>query len=56
MQKKELLKLKVTFNDFVYNSNFNLNSNNNIATFDEKFKFNDGGVRKQQQKLYMDDD
>lgn len=53
--KERITKTKVTFNDFVYNSNFNLDSNNNIATFDEKFKFNDGGVRKQQQKLYMDD-
>jgi SAM-dependent methyltransferase len=53
--KERITKTKVTFTDFVYNSNFNLDSNNNIATFDEKFKFNDGGVRKQQQKLYMDD-
>ena len=26
-----------------------------IATFDEKFKYNDGRVRKQQQVLYMED-
>ena len=26
-----------------------------MATFDEKFKFNDGRVRKQQQQLYMED-
>jgi hypothetical protein len=32
-----------------------LDKDNNIATFDEKFKFNDGKLRRQQQKLYMDD-
>jgi SAM-dependent methyltransferase len=53
--KKRITNTKVTFNDFVYSSNFNLDSTNNVATFDEKFKFNDGNIRKQQQKLYMDD-
>jgi SAM-dependent methyltransferase len=53
--KERITKTKITFNDFVYSSNFNLDKPNNLATFDEKFKFNDGKVRKQQQKLYMED-
>jgi SAM-dependent methyltransferase len=53
--KERITKTKVTFNDFVYDANFNLDKANNIATFDEKFKFNDGSTRKQQQKLYMED-
>ena len=35
--------------------NFKLNESDNIAVFDEKFKFNDGKVRKQEQVLYMED-
>jgi predicted SAM-dependent methyltransferase len=53
--KERITKTKITFNDFVYSSNFNLDKPNNLATFDEKFKFNDGKIRKQQQKLYMED-
>ena len=53
--KERITKTKVTFNDFVYTSNFNFNKENDISTFDEKFKFNDGKIRKQQQKLYMGD-
>jgi SAM-dependent methyltransferase len=53
--KERITKTKITFNDFVYDSNFNIDKENEIATFDEKFKFNDGKVRKQQQKLYMED-
>jgi len=53
--KERITKTKITFTDFVYNSNFNIDQENDIATFDEKFKFNDGKVRKQQQKLYMED-
>ena len=52
--KERITKTKVTFNEFVYNSNFKLDDND-VATFDEKFKFNDGRVRKQEQKLYMED-
>lgn len=52
--KERITKTKVTFNDFIYNSNFKLDQYD-IATFDEKFKFNDGRVRKQEQKLYMED-
>jgi hypothetical protein len=32
-----------------------LDKDNDVATFDEKFKFNDGNVRKQQQVLHMED-
>jgi SAM-dependent methyltransferase len=53
--KERITKTKVTFDDFVYNANFNFDKDNNIATFDEKFKFNDGHTRKQEQQLYMED-
>jgi len=53
--KKRITNTKITFNNFIYSSNFNLDESQNIATFDEKFKFNDGGVRKQKQILYMQD-
>ena len=53
--KDRITNTKVTFNDFVYTANFDIDESNDIATFDEKFKFNDGKVRKQQQQLYMED-
>jgi SAM-dependent methyltransferase len=53
--KERITKTKITFNDFVYSSNFNFDKNQDIATFDEKFKFDDGRTRRQQQKLYMED-
>jgi SAM-dependent methyltransferase len=53
--KERITKTKIHFNDFIYESNFNLDKNNDIASFDEKFKFENGNVRKQQQKLYMED-
>ena len=53
--KDRITKTKVHFNDFIYEANFNLDKDNDIATFDEKFKFDNGKVRKQQQKLYMED-
>jgi SAM-dependent methyltransferase len=52
--KERITSTKITFNDFVYNSNFKL-EDNDTATFNEKFKFNDGKVRKQEQLLYMED-
>lgn len=51
--KDRITHTKITFNDFVYNSNFKLKDN--VATFDEKFKFEDGRIRKQEQTLYMED-
>ena len=53
--KERITKTKIHFNDFIYESIFNLDKDKNLATFDEKFKFDDGNVRKQQQKLYMED-
>lgn len=52
--KERITHTKVTFNDFVYTSNFDLDTSKNIATFDEKFKFADGRVRKHEQTLYME--
>jgi SAM-dependent methyltransferase len=51
--KERITSKKITFNDFVYNSNFKLEDD--IATLNEKFKFNDGKVRQQEQVLYMED-
>ena len=53
--KERITKTKIAFNDFAYESQFNLDDNNEVATFNEKFKFKDGRVRKQEQKLYMED-
>lgn len=53
--KERITKTKVTFNEFTYNANFKLDESSDVAIFDEKFKFNDGKVRKQEQKLYMED-
>jgi SAM-dependent methyltransferase len=53
--KDRITKTKVTFNDFVYNADFKMDSSEDVAIFDEKFKFNDGRVRKQEQRLYMED-
>jgi SAM-dependent methyltransferase len=53
--KERITKTKVHFNEFVYESNFNLNKDEDLAVFDEKFKFENGKVRKQQQTLYMED-
>jgi len=53
--KERITKTKITFNDFVYSSNFELEPSKDIAIFHEKFKFNDGRIRKQEQTLYMED-
>ena len=53
--KERITKTKVTFNNFVYNANFDLNKENNTASFHEKFKFKDGSVRKNEHKFYMED-
>jgi SAM-dependent methyltransferase len=53
--KERITKTKVTFNDFVYNANFKLEESSDMAIFEEKFKFHDGKVRKQEQKMYMED-
>jgi SAM-dependent methyltransferase len=51
--KKRITKTKISFNDFLYSSNFDLDTFNDKATFHEKFKFNNGKVRKQEHILYM---
>ena len=51
--KERITKTKITFNDFVYSSNFELEPEKDVATFHEKFKFNNGKIRKQEHKLYM---
>uniref|UniRef100_A0A6C0IF93 Methyltransferase domain-containing protein n=1 Tax=viral metagenome TaxID=1070528 RepID=A0A6C0IF93_9ZZZZ len=53
--KERITKTKVRFNEFEYSSNFNLDKDKNMAIFDEKFKFNNGKVRKQEHKFYMED-
>jgi SAM-dependent methyltransferase len=53
--KERITKTKVTFNNFIYNANFDLNKENNTASFHEKFKFKDGAVRKNEHKFYMED-
>lgn len=53
--KERITKTKINFNEFTYNSNFELDKNNSIALFDEKFKFKDGKTRKQEHMFYMED-
>ena len=53
--KERITKTKVNFNEFIYNADFKLSESSDIAIFDEKFKFNDGKVRKQEHVLYMND-
>jgi len=52
--KNRITSTNVTFDDFKYNSNFDLDDKNDIATFSEKFKFNKSNkVRKNEHKMYM---
>jgi len=51
--KDRIMKTKINFNEFIYNSEFKLNETSDVAIFDEKFKFNNGKVRKQEHILYM---
>ena len=53
---KRITNTKVKFSDFAYNADFDLDEQNNIAKFTEKFKNDkDGKVRKQEQLMYMPD-
>lgn len=53
---KRITKTKVTFDNFVYNADFDLNEDKNIAIFNEKIKFKDTDkVRQNQHILYMED-
>ena len=51
---KRITTSKITFDNFVYNADFDLDATQNKATFHEKFKFNDGKIRKQEHTLYME--
>lgn len=53
--KERITTTKIKFNEFTYNADFKLPQSNDIAVFEEKFKFDDGRIRKQEQKLYMED-
>lgn len=54
--KERITSTKVKFTDFAYNANFELDEQNNIAKFTEKFKNDkDGKVRKQEHIMYMPD-
>jgi SAM-dependent methyltransferase len=54
--KTRITSTKVKFTDFAYNANFELDEQNNIAKFVEKFKNDkDGKVRKQEHIMYMPD-
>jgi len=53
---KRITKTKVTFDNFVYNADFDLDENKNVAIFNEKIKFKDTDkVRQNQHILYMED-
>ena len=52
--KKRITHTKIHFDEFIYNSNFQLQENIDTATFEEKFKFKDGKVRKQEHVMYME--
>jgi SAM-dependent methyltransferase len=54
--KKRITSTKVKFTDFSYSADFNLDDNNDIAQFVEKFKNDsDGKVRKNEHTMYMPD-
>jgi SAM-dependent methyltransferase len=53
--KERITKTKINFNKFQYNSNFVYDQGSEIGKFEEKFKFDDGKTRKQEQILYMED-
>lgn len=54
--KKRITSTKVKFTDFSYSADFNLDDNNDMATFVEKFKNDsDGKVRKNEHVMYMPD-
>ena len=52
--KKRITNSKIVFDGFDYHANFNLNKNNNIATFTEKFNNINNKVRKNEHTFYME--
>jgi SAM-dependent methyltransferase len=51
--KDKITTSKIMLNDFVYNSNFKIHDD--TAVFYEKFQFNDGRIREQEQQMYIED-
>jgi SAM-dependent methyltransferase len=53
--KERITKTKVTFNNFLYDANFDLDDKTGVANFVEKFKFKDapGKVRKNEHQMSM---
>ena len=52
--KKRITTSKVIFDQFEYKSNFQTNFDENDAGLHETFKFNDGKIRKNEHKFYME--
>ena len=52
--KKRITQTKINFNEFTYSSDFHFIPENNLATFNEKFKFPNGKVRNNEHILYME--
>ena len=53
--KKRITNTNINFDDFKYKCNFELDETNNIASFKEKFMFNNGNSRTNNHTLYMED-
>lgn len=51
--KERITSSKVTFDDFKYHSDFQLNASDDSAKFVEKFHFKNGTVRKNEHQMYM---
>jgi SAM-dependent methyltransferase len=52
--KERITTSKVTFNEFVYSSKFDFDQTKSVSKFSEKFKFNNGNVRKNEHTLHME--
>lgn len=52
--KERITHSKVHFNEFVYQSDFKLDSAQNMGIFEEKMTFPNGKVRKNEHRLYME--
>ena len=51
--KERITKSRVTFDDFKYSADFQLDNNTDNAKFVEKFHFNDGAIRKNEHQMHM---
>lgn len=52
--KDKTVKSKIEFDNFKYTSDFKVDSNTNEGIINEIFEFNDGSVRKNEHKLFME--